>query len=167
MMERALYPANWPDLRCACMERANYKCEVWGVKQGASRKSKRTGRFYPIHLAAAHKNNDAWNPDQDLIALCQRCHLAHDARLHDERAQALRLAKQRQGVTLHTPIVYAKVYHNTGGAVQRLSGMARSYADMRQVIADHITTGEAFTIRLEINQAWWARPTTSRRRTAL
>lgn len=152
-MERALYPPNWPELRRACLERASYQCEICGAKQGARRKSKRTGDYYKVYLSAAHKNADVWNssPDVELLCACQRCHLIYDQRLHFARMTALRLRKMGKP-TYHAPLGWAKIYSGTGEDPRQPSlGGARNFAEVFQIVCTTIAIGEVFTIALEMN----------------
>jgi hypothetical protein len=152
-MERALYPPNWPELRRACLEKAGYRCEICGVKQGARRKSKRTGEYYTVYLSAAHKNADVWNssPDVELICLCQRHHLIYDQRLHFARMTALRLRRQGKS-TFHSPLGWAKIYSGNGDDPRQAPiGDARNFAEMFQIVCTKVTIGEVFSIILEMN----------------
>jgi 5-methylcytosine-specific restriction endonuclease McrA len=47
-----------------------------------------------VVLTISHTDHDVSNNDPDnLRALCQRCHLAHDRELHTKNAKATRIAK--------------------------------------------------------------------------
>lgn len=60
----------------------------------ASRKS--VLRIISIVLTVAHLDHDPTNcADDNLAALCQRCHLRHDAKHHAETAYATRMAARR------------------------------------------------------------------------
>jgi hypothetical protein len=155
-MERALYPPNWPELRRACLERAGYKCEICGAKQGARRKSRRTGDYYKVYLSAAHKNADVWNssPDVELLCACQRCHLIYDQRLHFARMTALRLRRMGRS-SFHAPLGWAKVYSGNGDDPRQPSlGGARNFAEIFQIACTTVTIGEVFTVELEMNHCF-------------
>jgi hypothetical protein len=78
-VRKHLYPSNWKQLSRECKERANWRCERCKVKQGAQRKSKRTGKWYRVWLHAAHVQlNDTHNPTPFLMCLCPRCHGRYD-----------------------------------------------------------------------------------------
>jgi hypothetical protein len=76
---KRLYPPNWKQLAAACKERAGYRCEACHVQQGRRRRSRRTGKLYPVYLHAAHMHfNDTMNTSPDLRCLCPRCHGRYD-----------------------------------------------------------------------------------------
>ncbi len=54
-------------------------------------------RWTNVVLTVAHLNQDPTdNRDENLKALCQRCHLAHDREQHTENARATRQRKREQ-----------------------------------------------------------------------
>lgn len=99
--DRARYPANWPAIRAAILDRAGHCCE------GSPAYPDCRARNYAPHpvtgskvvLTIAHLNH---TPEDDrpeqLRALCQRCHLRHDQALHARHAaetrRRQRLARQ-------------------------------------------------------------------------
>ena len=105
-----LYPKNWDELAARAKARAGNKCERCGVRHGDWReRADQTGPakpgqatddhgvvFYRIILTVAHLNH---NPrdcrPENLQALCQRCHLAHDAP-HHARVRAANQAAQAE-----------------------------------------------------------------------
>lgn len=90
---RWLYPANWNQLATATKEQAGYRCERCRIRQGARRKSKRTGQPYRVWLHAAHvRLHDTRNPAPDLKCLCPTCHGKYDHRL---RVREGRIALER------------------------------------------------------------------------
>lgn len=137
---RALYPANWPAIRAAILERAGHRCEHpdctarnyafgiwhatregwrWGeihdgqdparsfrqARQRAAEVDFARGEEGPkpivIVLTIAHLNHDPTDcSDDNLRALCQRHHLAHDHDHHRANAQATRRAR------LNTPELF-------------------------------------------------------------
>lgn len=85
------YPANWlSEIRPAILKRANEKCEECGVVN-YSWINKRTreiclqdeeNTIYVV-LTIAHLNHDINdNREENLKALCQKCHLHHDREHH-------------------------------------------------------------------------------------
>lgn len=103
------YPANWRKIRNRILERANGKCEWCGLENGMvgwregekfvpwSSSTPRGARQKPIRivLTIAHlDHNIGRNDDANLAALCQRCHLRHDAKQH--AANAARTRRRRQ-----------------------------------------------------------------------
>lgn len=74
MMNRPLYPVNWPALARACKERAGWICEHCGVAQFTIQQSKR-GNPYIVYLAAAHSlTSSKGDPEPELLCLCPSCH---------------------------------------------------------------------------------------------
>lgn len=101
------YPANWRGIRAAILERAGNRCEQCGIPNHVWR-NKTTGEWTHdagmakawrldgdaitrIVLTIAHLDHTPENCDPaNLAALCQRCHLAHDAEQHRQTAYATR-----------------------------------------------------------------------------
>jgi hypothetical protein len=97
------YPPNWKtEIRPAILKRAFNQCENCGVVNGVSG-FRENGKFYPswglqqeadiedgkkiitIVLTVAHLNHDIKdNRPENLKALCQKCHLSHDAGHHQQ-----------------------------------------------------------------------------------
>lgn len=78
MKYRWLYPPNWEALAWVCKEQAGWCCQFCGVAHGTLMRSRRTGLWYPVYLAAAHLDHDPWNPFPRLAALCPSCHGKYD-----------------------------------------------------------------------------------------
>lgn len=122
--DRSRYPDDWPPIRVRILARARNCCERCGVANGSEilyatngrrcyvggdqEWRDRRGNLCPrphadeqrpsrkIVLTIAHLDHDtANNPDDNLSALCQRCHLAHDAGQHAANASATR--RRRKG----------------------------------------------------------------------
>lgn len=94
---RALYPANWAEVSLWIRKvRAGDHCERCGIENGTRvRRRRQNAHYYTItivltvaHLDHAPTNNAAAN----LAALCQRCHLRHDA-LHHAQTRRTRAAQ--------------------------------------------------------------------------
>jgi 5-methylcytosine-specific restriction endonuclease McrA len=107
--ERQRYPKDWKSIRQRILERAGHRCEFCGVENGAIGRRKRDGSFERfqgmeveaaalegirltrIVLTIAHLDHTPeHNTDDNLRALCQRCHLAHDAAEHLRNARDTR-----------------------------------------------------------------------------
>jgi 5-methylcytosine-specific restriction endonuclease McrA len=82
-----LYPPNWNDIRARILDQANHRCDRCAVPNH---------QLHPITgsrvvLTIAHLDHDiTHNEDTNLAALCQRCHLAHDAHEHAMHTAATR-----------------------------------------------------------------------------
>jgi len=85
------YPANWRDIRAAILQRAANTCEWCGAENHEPHPV--TGAR--VVLTVAHINHDIENnAPGNLAALCQRCHLRHDAKLHARHAAETRRRKR-------------------------------------------------------------------------
>lgn len=113
--DRSRYPDNWPAIRARILARACNCCERCGVPNYAVGKRDREGTFHEaeraiwpevlaqggirIVLTVAHVDNP--DPmdcrDENLQALCQRCHLRLDATMHGRNAAATRRARRTAG----------------------------------------------------------------------
>lgn len=106
------YPKDWPQIRARILDRAKGNCEWCGVPNGAIGHRIR-GEFEAcstcrdsdfgcgtkatrIVLTIAHITDpDPMNvADDNLAALCQRCHLAHDMDHHKRNAAETRRRKR-------------------------------------------------------------------------
>ena len=66
-----------------CLEQANYTCQHCKRKRGDECLTKK-GKTGKVIIQVAHVNDDPWNPDPELIALCAPCHLEYDKTMHAE-----------------------------------------------------------------------------------
>jgi 5-methylcytosine-specific restriction endonuclease McrA len=95
-----LYPPDWEDIRAARLVKAGNSCEHCGIMNGAPL-NPRKGRHYPrgstgpvVVLTIAHLDHDPTNnTDENLRALCQKCHNRHDAK---HRGQSRRATRRRR-----------------------------------------------------------------------
>ena len=83
-MDRALYPANWEQISNRIrFERAGGVCEECAAIHGEPHPV--TGSL--VVLTTSHLDHNPANcTDDNLRALCQRCHLCYDAELHARNA---------------------------------------------------------------------------------
>jgi hypothetical protein len=115
-IDRSLYPSDWDMISLCIRERAGNKCEWCGAPNGAlvvRGKHDTKGRWRlvleeeadvlgldgervtKIVLTVAHlDHNPANNCEDNLAALCQWHHLAHDRNQHTRNAAATRRRKQ-------------------------------------------------------------------------
>lgn len=77
-LQSKLYPPNWPEIARRIKDRANWRCEGCGVPHGAP----------PNVLTTHHIDyNPQNNEDDNLIALCQRCHLKVQGMMRQPRTR--------------------------------------------------------------------------------
>jgi len=91
-VNRNNYPENWEEIsNYIRFTRANGKCEFCGLVHG----DMFPGTWKRIVLTTAHLDHDTTNNNENnLAALCQRCHLAYDLEHHKQTAAFNRLQKQ-------------------------------------------------------------------------
>ena len=107
------YPSNWrTQIRPRILAREQHRCKWCQIENGADlparccaepifderRRCCSCGKRRPrVVLTIAHLDHDtANNSDANLAALCQRCHLTYDAKVHAAHARATRDAKSGQ-----------------------------------------------------------------------
>lgn len=122
-MDYKRYPANWKQISLAIRERDLNMCKFCGVPNGAVGWRLPNGNFHeyqpgydesvptdwkPLkvvltvaHLGTPHADGSPGNKhdkmdcrDENLAALCQRCHLRHDIDEHVQNAHATRRRKK-------------------------------------------------------------------------
>jgi hypothetical protein len=103
---RARYPKNWKAISTRIrFERADGRCECEGEcgrHERGERCAARHGRRHPVThsivvLTVAHLDHTPENSDdENLRAMCQRCHLAYDADHHAENAARRREDRRRK-----------------------------------------------------------------------
>ena len=77
---KSRYQKNWKEIRARILERANNRCEFCGVENHTYRYNPKTGKDAYIVLTIAHLDHIPENcSDENLKALCQRCHNQYDA----------------------------------------------------------------------------------------
>ncbi len=106
-IDYSLYPSDWKQIRASILERADNCCEKCGVTNYAVGWRDEVGEFHEltpdsdtwaapekdirIVLTVAHLDHDITNNDPfNLQALCQKCHLTHDAKHHARNAAKTR-----------------------------------------------------------------------------
>ncbi len=89
-----LYPGNWhSEIRPRILARAKDRCEWCGAQNYQPHPE--TGSKVVLTIAHLdHKLID--HSDSNLTALCQRCHLRHDAEQHRETSRTTRERKSGQ-----------------------------------------------------------------------
>lgn len=113
--ERARYPKDWPAISRRIREREGQRCKWCGAPNHAQIvRLRRDPSMWELHvpehdmavwsgptlvvLTVAHLDHTPENCDDDnLAALCQRCHLTYDAKHHAANARATRERKSGQG----------------------------------------------------------------------
>ena len=98
-VDMSKYPDNWKEIRARILKRAGNRCEGSPLYPDCRAEN---GKPHPetgskVVLTIAHLNHDvAYNEDSDLRALCQKCHLAHDLKLHMANSWRTRQKKKGQ-----------------------------------------------------------------------
>jgi hypothetical protein len=104
-MERRRYPADWEAISLRIRERAQGACEWCGAKAGDPIHGRPGTRVVLTvhHLGAPKPDGTPGDPhdkldcrDENLIALCQGCHLMADLPGHIARAKLTRQRKKEQ-----------------------------------------------------------------------
>lgn len=97
-MQRELYPKNWDEIARTIKDRAGWKCEVCG------KQCRKPGEPFDTHrrtLTVAHLDHDPANcADENLKAMCAKCHLRYDAQQHAETRRRNRNGKKAQANAL-------------------------------------------------------------------
>lgn len=107
--ERAKYPADWRAISARIKARSGGRCECAG-ECGLHRTTPGPRRCVERHgeparwakgrvvLTVAHLNHDPADcRDDNLKAMCQRCHLRYDVPHHQQNAARTRRAKKQNG----------------------------------------------------------------------
>ena len=96
------YPANWKAISLAIRARSNGRCECWGEcglhhDRRCEEQNGRTAKWAKgvIVLTVAHLSlPESDCRDENLKAMCQRCHLRYDIALHVANRRATQKAKR-------------------------------------------------------------------------
>jgi len=114
--DKSIYPINWKQIRERILDRDENECRFCHVPNGMkiTRDAKGnwweasfqdgehfafTGHSKPLRivLTIAHLDHDVSNnADDNLAALCQRCHLRHDIKQHVSNAATTRRLKKEE-----------------------------------------------------------------------
>lgn len=90
------YPKDWKQIRERILQRANNHCEFCGVENHTYRMNEKTGKMAYIVLTIAHMNEVVEDcSDENLRALCQRCHNQYDAKHRAETRSHTKAAKEK------------------------------------------------------------------------
>ena len=99
-----LYGRDWGEISHAAKERAGWRCECLGQcgishtggRCGLRQGDLPLGRKRHVALTTHHINAQPWdNRPENLMALCEGCHLRLDIPLHRRHAHATRDAKRQ------------------------------------------------------------------------
>jgi 5-methylcytosine-specific restriction endonuclease McrA len=95
--ERQRYPWNWRDISQQIKQRAGWQCEgVPGQPCGAVHGQRHGVTGAIVVLTVAHLDHQPEHcTEENLRALCQRCHNRYDAAHRQRHAAATRRAKKR------------------------------------------------------------------------
>lgn len=84
---KARYPKDWKAISLRIRERDGWRCKFCAAENGKPNPA--TGSM--VVLTVAHLDHDPANcADENLAALCQKCHLTYDAKHHAENAKVTR-----------------------------------------------------------------------------
>ena len=93
---KSRYPQNWNEIRERILQRANNRCEFCGVENHTYRHNPKTGKDAYIVLTIAHLDHTPENcSDDNLKALCQRCHNQYDAEHRKQTRKGYSAEKQQ------------------------------------------------------------------------
>ena len=100
--QRDRYPADWPAISMRIRERSGWRCEWCGAVHGQPHPVTGSRVVLTVaHLGAPHPDGTPGDVhdkldvrDENLAALCQRCHLRYDIREHMANAAATRRRKR-------------------------------------------------------------------------
>ena len=103
--QRERYPADWPAISLRIRERSGWRCEWCGAENGKPNPATGSRVVLTVaHLGVARPDGTAGDKhdkldvrDENLAALCQRCHLRYDIREHMANAAATRRRKREEG----------------------------------------------------------------------
>lgn len=95
-MDKKRYPKNWPDISLSIRARANWRCEWCGAADFEPHPATGSRVVLTVHhLGVNRPDGSAGNPHdkmdcrpENLVALCQKCHLGaeHQIKRNDKRA---------------------------------------------------------------------------------
>jgi len=91
-MDRTRYPRNWKEISLRVRQAALWMCEWCHAQQGKPHPA--TGSKVVLTVAHVGPNKHDKMDCSNLVALCQRCHLAEDAEEHAENAKRTRAKKR-------------------------------------------------------------------------
>jgi 5-methylcytosine-specific restriction endonuclease McrA len=92
-MNRANYPKDWNQISLRIRERDHWRCKFCGAEN--RKPHPKTGSI--VVLTVAHLDHDTQNnSDENLAALCQKCHLTYDGQHHAKNARKTRIKKKEQ-----------------------------------------------------------------------
>ena len=104
--DRSKYPPDWEAISRRIRERDGDRCRTCGVANGAL-VERPGGKVTRVVLTVAHVLNPDPQDcrDENLSALCQRCHLALDALQHLANAAATRRRRRARAGQLALPLL--------------------------------------------------------------
>lgn len=107
------YPTNWKEISLSIRERDGWQCKFCGAKNG--KPNPLTGSKVVLtvaHLGAdlpdgspGDKHDKMDVRDENLAALCQRCHLLYDIEEHVENARQTRIKKRHEAAQMAGQLV--------------------------------------------------------------
>lgn len=104
-VDKSCYPASWPKVSRTIRRIAGNRCEWCGIANGAPLPSGRKGKVIltVAHLGMPYADGKPGDKSdkhdirrENLVALCQACHLAYDLPEHIAHAKETRARKKRE-----------------------------------------------------------------------
>lgn len=90
-VDKSKYSKKWKYISLSIRKRAGWACEFCGARNGLQHPE--TGST--VVLTVAHLDHDTNNDStENLRALCQRCHLRYDHKLHRQNSAETRRRKR-------------------------------------------------------------------------
>lgn len=101
-MDKSRYPKDWDAISLRIRQRENWRCKFCGVEDGTRRNGARI-----VLTVAHHPDPDPMNcADENLQALCQRCHNRLDGPMRRQHAAETRRRKQEEAGQLALPLLF-------------------------------------------------------------
>ncbi len=93
-IDRRAYPVNWAEISLRIRQRAGNRCEWCGAENHQPHPL--TGAYVVLTVAHVENEDPMDCRDENLAALCQRCHNRHDGPMRARHAAATRREKRRR-----------------------------------------------------------------------
>lgn len=103
--DKSKYPADWAERSRRIRERDGHRCQFCGVPNHTL-VTRPSGKVTKIILTVAHLDEGPKDcPDERLAALCQRCHLDYDRKIHTVHSAITRRRKKEERGQIPMPFL--------------------------------------------------------------